>query len=180
MWTMKAENKMPERRDKRTLQEGFTLLELVIATAIIGIVAAVAVPQYSAYKTRAYDTTTQSTLHSVFTACKDYWTFNSSNSPCLLTTLSNNEHGFTPSATIEVTIDSDANNTEYDFSATAHHTSSSSIYGIDHRGVVSLVYGGGCSEPANIDSKKLKKNATGGCGTTTSKPGSKSNSKSKP
>lgn len=191
MWVMKAENKMSALRDRIKLQEGFTLIELAIATLIIGIVVAVAVPQYSQFKNRANDAVTQSHLHKVFQACQEFWTFNSSNNPCLLTTVSNKEYGFIPSAAVKVTIESNVKNTEYDFSATASHTSSSNIFVIDYRGVVSEVGGGdgqndgndeddggnkggnngqGCSEEAHNGGQNLGKNAAGGCGTAPSKP----------
>lgn len=146
-------------------QKGFTLIELLVAIAIIGVLAAVAVPQYNAYKTRAYDSNVQGNLRSLYTACKDYWMFNNSTSPCVLTAVSDNEYGFTPSDTVEITISNDENNTEYDFYATATHTSSENVFAVDFRGVVSKT-GGGCSEQADIDPKKLKKKAATGCGTS--------------
>ena len=52
--------------------KGFTLIELMIVIAIIGILAAIAIPQFSAYRQKAYNSAAQSDLKNLKTGMEAY------------------------------------------------------------------------------------------------------------
>ena len=58
---------------KLTNRKGFTLIELMIVIAIIGILAAIAIPQFTAYRDRAYNSAAKSDLRNLTGAQEAYY-----------------------------------------------------------------------------------------------------------
>lgn len=58
------------------LHKGFTLVELMIAIAIIGILASVAIPQYTSYVQRGYRSDALAAIQQIMNAQERYYTDN--------------------------------------------------------------------------------------------------------
>jgi type IV pilus assembly protein PilA len=58
---------------RKTNNKGFTLIELMIVIAIIGILAAIAIPNFIAYRDKAYCSSAETDVQTVMGAIADYF-----------------------------------------------------------------------------------------------------------
>ena len=103
-------------------EKGFTLIELMIVIAIIGILAAIAIPNFVSYRQRAYDSDAQSAIKNLMTAEEayfvDYATYTGTVSGL---------PGFVQGAKITISV-ANASTTQYE--VTAYHSASDNTWSI--------------------------------------------------
>jgi len=105
--------------------EGFTLIELMIVIAIIGILAAIAIPQFSAYRQRSYNAGAEADLRNAATAQEAYYVDAQKYNPTI-TELIGATYGLYTSQS--VTVGGGAGATQY--TMTSFHASGSKTYSL--------------------------------------------------
>lgn len=104
-------------------EKGFTLIELLVVVAIIGILAAIAIPQFAEYKTKAFNGRAQSDLRNGITGEEAYFVDNEQYATCDTSSCASSLPGFVLSDGVSVDYASaDVNGTADEFSGAACHS----------------------------------------------------------
>ena len=101
---------------------------MLIAIAIIGILAIVAIPKYNQYKIRGYDAHSKQALRDMHMLCKAYWLESSPLQECRLPIIKKAAYGFNQNPEVMANLPSP---TADNFCASAKHNESPNTYSID-------------------------------------------------
>jgi len=111
-------------------EKGFTLIELLVVVAIIGILVAIAIPQFAAYKKQAANSTAKAQLRTLAVAMESYFVAESTYVAADLAATKNLEatYGYASSNGVVATLGSPNAITATTWSAVAYATAGDTTY----------------------------------------------------
>ena len=113
----------------KSCNRGFTLIELMIVIGIIGILAAIAIPQFSVYRTRSYNSASMNDLRNVANAQEAYYVDHGKYTG-ILNNLLTSDYGLVVSTGVSLNVDAGLNS----YTITAYHVSGDKTYTLNGPG----------------------------------------------
>src|ERR1700687_5551553 len=117
-------NKLPEEGTMKAIRnsKGFTLIELLVVVAIIGILAAIAIPQFAVYRQKGFDSRAESDLRNAASAEEALYSSSQAYSTCAdAATCQTNLPGYKMSAGVSLAMTAATSS----FTGTASHSNGS-------------------------------------------------------